>query len=481
MSDPVIQTPRIQQDLEDSLAQLSAARDLDKQNEWKQANDEAAKKAGVEIIGGVMGVPAPVVNWMRELPRNVSVGTLDAAINTADALKHGYEYLQHKNAEGKSAMAAADNAARLPGTAPAEVPPVPEQPAPSPVYDAAKNAVLQFRNYLASNSDTKDEVTQTIAQYAVPFLGYSKLIGGLKGANALGTIARSATAEALTASTVLAPHDPRMTDILQLGKHVEGKFGEAMNAVAPDGSLLNAYIDYMSNRDNESEAEGRFKNVVDNLTFSAAIATLFKTGAVLFKGGHAAFNGLPDTASKSVDMSIGPTRQVGAVNPEVFSPSSTTSAQTSPSSAASIEPNHNGQFTDSFRSEHYVPPGSTVVTTYDKNKPNGLLAMKENESGALQISNAVVEDATRGTGKGKELLLTAAKYAREQGKPMVSDSSVTVNQLRVYESLKKSGKLNFEYSDPAKVEAALKQKDGRVPVKGPGGEPVVKNISLVEK
>lgn len=157
----------------------------------------------------------------------------------------------------------------------------------SGIYDNAKQGVMNFRDYLTQGDGTSDEVTQAISQYAIPFLGYSKLIGGLHSATMLGSMAKAGVAEAATAATVLKPHDPRAADILQLGKHVEGKFGDAMNTIAPDGSLLNHYINYMTDRSNESDAEGRFKNVVDNLALSAAAAGLIKTTAMTLKGGFA--------------------------------------------------------------------------------------------------------------------------------------------------------------------------------------------------
>jgi hypothetical protein len=59
-----------------------------------------------------------------------------------------------------------------------------------------------------------------------------------------------------------------------------------MRAVAPDDGLVTAYIDYMTNRDGETEAQGRFKNIVDNLTLTAALGGLIKSGAFGLKLGR---------------------------------------------------------------------------------------------------------------------------------------------------------------------------------------------------
>jgi hypothetical protein len=151
--------------------------------------------------------------------------------------------------------------------------------------DPVRDAALAFRNFLASkNENAGDVITRTTAQFFVPFLGWSKALGLAKATTTIGKAAGAATAEAATMATVFDPHEGRLADLLAFGKQTEGKFAEALNAIAPDGSALNAYIDYMTDRENESEAEGRFKNVVDGLAGSAAVAGLFKVAATTFKG-----------------------------------------------------------------------------------------------------------------------------------------------------------------------------------------------------
>ena len=251
-----------------SLDRLKAAGDTDTQEAFT-------------VDSKPQGTMSKVYRWATNLPKNVTVGVLDAALNmahTADDI----ETQLSGNRAAKEKSAVAGGAAPIPGQGA-------DKPAPEPMLSPeVSQAVYGFRDVMAEGSQTSDEVTQAIAQYAIPFMGFAKLIGGLQGASVISTIIRAGTAEAATAATVLGPHDPRMADVLALGRTVEGKFGNAMRAVAPDGSLFNHYIDYMTDREGEGNAEGRFKNVVDNLALTAAAATMIKATAVTMKGGYKA-------------------------------------------------------------------------------------------------------------------------------------------------------------------------------------------------
>ena len=127
-------------------------------------------------------------------------------------------------------------------------------------------------------------------------------------------------------------------------------------------------------------------------------------------------------------------------------------------------------------------PDSTVLKVNDGKREVGFIAFKENADGQLQISRTKVVDDLRGKKgpndprPGQELILKAVDHAESVGKPLVSDKTVTVAQLRAYESLVKKGKLSVEYTDPKAVAAALKRGDNRAVVKGPGGQPVIKVI-----
>ncbi len=130
--------------------------------------------------------------------------------------------------------------------------------------------------------------------------------------------------------------------------------------------------------------------------------------------------------------------------------------------------------------DEFVKPGSTIVRAGSEKMPEGFLAFGPDNEGGLTISRSTLKPEAQGKGTGKAMLLEAANQAADIGKPLHSDTSVTVAQLRVYESLKKAGKLDFEYSDPTKVADALKDGDARAKVTNKGS-PVITNIRPVKR
>lgn len=170
--------------------------------------------------------------------------------------------------------------------------------APSPVWDHAKQHILDFRDAVAVQDPTlADGLVQGVAQLALPFAGYSRALAGLHG------VAGMAAAGALTDATALQPHDMRMADLLALGRHTEGKLGDALRALAPDGSALNAYVNYLSDRGNESEAEGRFKNVLDGFGANLIATPLIHGAAMVLKQGTSALrSGLEAGVTKFSDL-----------------------------------------------------------------------------------------------------------------------------------------------------------------------------------
>lgn len=92
-------------------------------------------------------------------------------------------------------------------------------------------------------------------------------------------------------------------------------------------------------------------------------------------------------------------------------------------------------------------------------KAVAVITLREGPFGNLQIARAEVKSNLRGQGIGKQMILEAVRFANRQGKELVSDNTVSVAQLRAYESLRKSGDLVLEYSAPAKVQEALAEED----------------------
>lgn len=226
------------------------------------------------------------VKWMTNLPKNIGVGLIDAAVNSLDAV------------QPKSPDAAKEGAPVGTFTAgvytPAQTPSEKRNGLMDDEHGEVVTAMLGLRNEMAQGSGTADKVTQSAAQFMLPFLGWSKLFSGIKAAQAApaliktaAKIGQAAVSESATMATAFDPHAGRLADLVEFGKHTESKFADALNVVAPDGSALNSYIDYMTDRGNESDAEGRFKNVIDGLSGSAVVASVLKVGAKAFRSARA--------------------------------------------------------------------------------------------------------------------------------------------------------------------------------------------------
>jgi hypothetical protein len=153
-------------------------------------------------------------------------------------------------------------------------------PPSSPMWDHARQHILDFRDAVAVKDPTlADHLVQGVAQLMLPYAGYSRAVAGLHG------IAKLAVAGGLTDATALGPHDGRLADLIALGRHTEGKLGEALRTLAPDGSAVNAYINFLADRTNETEAEGRFKNVLDGFGANLIATPLMHAAGVVLKQG----------------------------------------------------------------------------------------------------------------------------------------------------------------------------------------------------
>lgn len=235
--------------------------------------------------------------------RDAVAGGITGAVNIADAA-HSFVGAAVKNAGRTNADRVADaqdpaNAARE-----ANYDAVPS----SPMWDHAKASILDFRDAVAVKDPTlADNLTQGVAQLALPFAGFSRAVAGLHG------LANMAVAGGLTDATALGPHDMRLADLISLGRHTEGKLGDALRTLAPDGGALNGYINYLTDRGNESEAEGRFKNVLDGFGANLIATPLIHSAAMVLKQGMGGLRYLVDNGVGSSSGFAGPASQVGAV------------------------------------------------------------------------------------------------------------------------------------------------------------------------
>lgn len=115
---------------------------------------------------------------------------------------------------------------------------------------------------------TVDEVSQELTKFIVPFGLVMK--GAKAAAVAAGTETGIATnaliAEVVTSGAALDPHMQRLSSF------------------AKELGVENQLIDWLADNENETESEGRIKNIIEGVGITGAIATAFKSAAMTFKG-----------------------------------------------------------------------------------------------------------------------------------------------------------------------------------------------------
>lgn len=335
-----------------------------------------------------------VSRWLTRLPKNIGVGVIDAAVNTADLI-------------GK----VAGKGAEMTGRAEAEAAgidlnnlPVVDSTQPN-MFDEAHKSVLDFRNELASGSKTSDEITQVLAQLVIPFVGWSKLLRVGEAASLAGTIGRSLAAESAAVAHSFGPHSGRIADLLVLGRHTEGKFGELLQTIAPDGSGLNSYINWAasinpdgSQKADEGDFEGYFKNVLDNAGLSVAASGLIAATAKTLKYGRRLLH------------KAGQPRPPPIADPVAAPPEPT----------ISFEPSMGGD---------------SIVKMSDG---SGHLKLRP-AGGGFRVTDSFVKEENRVKGRGTKMYEEAIRQAEARGGPLVSDTVVSKDAQRVYDSLEKRG------------------------------------------
>lgn len=293
----------------------------------KQAQDAQATAAQQE--GRAKQPPSLLQQWAGNVGR-VTNSMLDSAVSEADAWGTAAKRVGQDAASGAvtGATNIADSAYSFVRSAAQNMAEpgykqtqrdlsdeaAPPAPPSSPVWDHAKSTILDFRDAIAvQDPNIVDRLTQGGAQLAIPFAGYSRMLAGVHG------FASIVASGAMTDLTALGPHDPRLADLIALGRHTEGKLGDALRTLAPDGSALNAYVNYLGDRGNESEAEGRFKNVLDGFGANLIVTPLLSAAASTLKQGTAglrylAENGVRDTIGGMVPPGkVGPGAQAGKI------------------------------------------------------------------------------------------------------------------------------------------------------------------------
>jgi hypothetical protein len=204
------------------------------------------------------------VKWVKNLPRNISLGALDAAQSSINALN---DAANSDTAQGvKGAMLG-----------------VPAGAVPTTAVSPFDREFSEWRRGLRAEDDMSDALTQGIAQFAVPFTAFSKGMGVMQAPTTAGKLALGAGAEAAATALGFESDTGRLTELFELGRQSEGKLGDVLNTIAPDGSLVNSYIDWMNEREGETALEARFKNTIDGLAGSAVVASMLKAAGLTYK------------------------------------------------------------------------------------------------------------------------------------------------------------------------------------------------------
>lgn len=189
-----------------------------------------------------------------------------------------------------------------------------------PLYNDARQAALDFRDAIAvKDPSIPEHLVESAGQLMPSFLMFSRVLGSfglgaefVGGAKKAMDLAQFATADAATNATAIAPHDPRLADTFALHKDAEGKYVDLLNTVSPDGSLFHQYINYIADHKNETEAEGRWKNVLDGWNAAAALGGILHVGGSVLKQGWNALHYMADQNMGSLGDMM-PKPQTGAI------------------------------------------------------------------------------------------------------------------------------------------------------------------------
>jgi len=268
--------------LAEDNARFRAAAEQEEQSEL----GAAAEQSGFNITHVFEGVQNRPLRWLYRLPTNMAAGAWRALGNTIDTASDVMgEALQTPAKAGGKAAAAVADAVGASGTAKKtrERAEAIEIPSLSQAYPDLMQSFYSIADDLEKHNRPEDDITVGMTQFALPFMGWLKAMGGLQGASKVATVAKAATAEAATAGSAFDPQDGRFADMIQMGRGLDNRFGDLLQRLSPDGSLSARYIDYMTNRAGEGPWEGRFKNAVDSLATTAAVAGFVKVAGKTFR------------------------------------------------------------------------------------------------------------------------------------------------------------------------------------------------------
>lgn len=264
-------------------------------------NDDVLEKLSTDIGARREENEHPLTTGLLKIPKNIGIGAWKALINTIDTAS---DIAAQNSPTGLGAKAVGGDEARQALS-----------PSLSEAHPELMKHLKSFTDDWERNDTMRDDVTQGLSQFALPFAGWMKAMG--PAGSAMMKFGQGLAAEGATAGSAFDPHDPRMTDLLKMGQEYEGRLGNFMRNISPDGSLMNSYINYMTSREGvtpqekregvtEGKWEGRFKNAADSVGGSAAIAGILKFAGHTFKSMR--------SLSPSAPGRIGPSSQKGQIS-----------------------------------------------------------------------------------------------------------------------------------------------------------------------
>ena len=215
---------------------------------------------------------------LKSIGRNVVVGAYDAIRNAGEFLLDASASIIE--GQGQSADAQGGEMPKrdpLPDVDLADV---------APEFMAEADAL---RSRIAARSNEFDVFQQKAIQFTLPFMATMKALPAVSGVAA--NIGKAAGADAITSTVVWEPHEGRLADLLM--------------DLDSTGRLSNTVIDYMASDPEDTDAEGRFKNVLDGQfaagVFGAGAFTLkglVKTGAITLRSAKHGRLRMPEPAIK---------------------------------------------------------------------------------------------------------------------------------------------------------------------------------------
>ena len=233
-------------------ADYMAQRSADPEEQAYQARRKAARDADQQEVA-LSRVGLGTMNDAKRLGVDILTGTYDALRNTGELV------LDAAHAAGRAEMGQ---------TGVDQGPPVDID-----LNDVAPDFMREMdglRARLNQKSTQADVFVQKAFQFALPFMGAMKAVGAVSTAS---TAVNALAADAVVSTAVWDPH--------------EGRFADLLKMAAPDNTLIGPAIDYLASDPTDSDAEGRFKNMLDSqLAGFAFCGFLFAAGKTL-KGARA--------------------------------------------------------------------------------------------------------------------------------------------------------------------------------------------------